>query len=283
MTKPEARRASRACWPWRGSRQGAPPWTSGRIEARRRLPTATIPWVSNGLNARQVISLVEETETAIELLDEGLRVIAEWDGGEDHRIRGLFSMSQGFERLLKLTMTLILRGEGAPPSSAHFKKKQYRHQLLPLFDEILDKARANADLMRALRDDIDFCASDKQLREMLDILGEFGESGRYHNLDVLLDGSSQADDSMSRWDALAVAILNEDSKWSQRMHADHALFSRTWYPHLAATQIGTLQRAARFLVRLWTLGPAQGEGKRFKGSLGRFLNLTDEQLASLPR
>ena len=65
------------------------------------------------------------------------------------------------------------------------------------------------------------------------------------------------------------------------MH-DYALFSRTWYPHLAARQVEALQRAARFLVRLWTLGPAQGEGKKFKGSLRRFLNLTDDQLDSIP-
>ena len=249
----------------------------------RRLPTGTIPQVSSGLNPRQVVALVDEIETAIKLLDEALRVIAKWDGSDDHRIRGLFSMSQGFERLLKLTMTLILRGEGAPPSSAHFKQKKYRHQLLPLFDEILDKARADTDLMQALGKDIDFCSSNEHLREMLDILGGFGEAGRYHNLDVVLDGSSQADDSMERWDALAVAIFNEDPKWSQRMHGDdYALFSQTWYPHLAATQIAALQRAARFLVTLWTLGPAQGEGKKFKGSLGRFLNLADDQLASLP-
>ena len=236
------------------------------------------------MNPGQVVSLVEETETAIKLLDEGIRVIAAWDGGEDDRIRGLFSMSQGFERLLKLTMTLILRGEGAPPSSTHFKRKEYRHRLLTLFDEILDKARVNSDVMQrqALREDIDFCESDERLREMLDILGEFGESGRYHNLDVILDGSSPAEDSMRRWDALDVAIFSEDPKWSQPMHADQALCSQSWYPHLAARQVETLQRAARFLVRLWTVGPAQGEGKKLKGLLSRFLNLNEDQLASMP-
>ena len=238
--------------------------------------------MSNGLNPRQVVSLVEETETALKLLDEGIRVIAEWDGGEDGRVRSLFSLSQGFERLLKLTMTLILRGEGAPPASTYFKKEKYRHRLLTLFDEILDKARADSDVMQALRKDIDFCASDKHLRDMFDILGEFGESGRYHNLDVILDGSSPADDSMSRWDDLALAILSEDPQLSQQMHADQALFSQSWYPHLAARQVETLQRAARFLVRLWTVGPAQGEGKKLKGLLSRFLNLNEDQLASVP-
>lgn len=238
--------------------------------------------MSNDLSPGQVMSVVEETETAIKLLDEGIRVIAEWDGGEDNRIRGLFSISQGFERLLKLTMTLILYGEGAPPSSTHFKKKRYRHRLLPLFEEILDKARANPDLMQALREDIDSCASDRHLTKMLDILGGFGEAGRYHNLDVLLDSSSRADDSMSRWEELEIAVLREDPQWHRLMESNPVLFSRTWYPHLAARQVGTLQRAARLLVRLWTLGPAQGHGRRFSGLLKRFLSLTDDQLASLP-
>ena len=254
------------------------------IQTGRRPPTVTIPEVQSGLNPGQVVSLVEETETAIKLLDEGIRVIAAWDGGEDDRIRGLFSMSQGFERLLKLTMTLILRGEGAPPSSTHFKKRKYRHRLLPLLDDILAKARVDAELMKrqALRDDIDFCASDRHLREMFDIFGEFGEGGRYHNLDVLLDSSSQADDPMRRWEALEKAIHDEDAKWFQLMRSDPALWSERWYPHLAARQVETLQRVARLLVRLWTLGPARADGQRLSGLLRRFLFLTNDQLASLP-
>ena len=79
------------------------------------LPTVTIPQVPSGSTTDQRFSLVDETETAITLLEEGIRAVAEWDGGEDRRIRGLFSLSQGFERLLKLTMTLILYGEVAQP------------------------------------------------------------------------------------------------------------------------------------------------------------------------
>ena len=247
------------------------------------LATTTIPEVQSGLNPSQVVSLVEETETAIKLLDEGIRVIAAWDGGEDNRIRGLFSTSQGFERLLKLTMTLILYGEGAHPSSEDFKK-QYGHRLLPLLDDVLDKVRSDPDSMmrQALRDDIDFCASDRHLREMFAIFGEFGTGGRYHNLDVVLDSSSQADNPMRRWEGVEKAIHEEDPKWFRLMQSDPALWTRRWYPHLAATQTATLQRAARFLVRLWTLGPAQAEGKKLKGSLRRFLFLTDDQLASPP-
>ena len=171
-----------------------------------------------------------------------------------------------------------------PPSSKDFKQKKYRHLLLPLLDDILAKATADADAMKrqALRDDIDFCASDKHLREMLKVFGEFGEGGRYHNLDVVLDSSSRADDPMSRWDELEMTLHDEDPKWLRLMESDPARWSERWYPHLAATQIATLQRAARFLVRLWTLGPARAEGQRFSGLLRRFLSLRDDQLASLP-
>ena len=77
-----------------------------------------------------------------------------------------------------------------------------------------------------------------------------------------------------------MALHSEDPEWLRLMESDPALWSERWYPHLAARQVETLQRAARFLVRLWTLGPAQGEGKKLKGSLRRFLSLTDDQLAS---
>ena len=90
---------------------------------------------------------------------------------------------------------------------------------------------------QALRDDVDFCASDKHLREMFDIFGEFGERDRYHNLDVVLDGHSQADDPMRRWEALETAIHSEDPQWSRLMESDPALWSERWYPHLAAAQM----------------------------------------------
>lgn len=256
---------------------------ASRTLAGRCTPTVTIPRVQSSLSTDQLFSLIDEMDTAIALLDEGIRIIAQWEGGEDRRILALFSMSQGFERLLKLTMTLILYCEGVQPSSKVFKKK-YGHRLLLLLDDVLDKARADADLMQrpALRDDIDFCASDEHLREMLDILGKFGEGDRYYNLDVVLDGHSPADDPMRRWEALETAVHDEDPKWDRLVGSDPALWSERLYPHLAAKQIATLQRAARFLVRLWTLGPARADGQRFSGRLRRFLFLTDGQLASLP-
>ena len=140
--------------------------------------------VRNDLNIDQSLSLIHETETAIMLLDEGIRVISEWDGGQDHRIRGLFSTSQGFERLLKLTMTLILTGEGKPPSSKDLKR-EYGHHLLQLLDDILNKAKDDAEFAKTQRllydiptigmtkteirnrppfqDDIAFCRSDRVL------------------------------------------------------------------------------------------------------------------------
>ena len=128
----------------------------------------------------------------------------------------------------------------------------------------------------------DFCASNEHLWEILDILGEFGAGGRYDNLDVLMDSRSQADHPMERWKALEKSVHDEDPNWLQLMQSDTRLWSQRWYPYLAARQVEAVQRVARFLVRLWTLGPARAQGKRLSGLLGRFLFITDEQLRSSP-
>ena len=152
------------------------------------------------------------------LLEEGIWCIARWRrreatsyAGEDRRILGLFLVSLGLERLLKLTMAMILHGEGAKPSSQDFKN-DYGHRRSELLNDIIGKARADAFLMKwkAFRDDIDFCASDRHFREMLNILEEFGTQGRYHNLNMVLDSRSRTDHPIRRWNTLEQRLHDED-------------------------------------------------------------------------
>ena len=234
----------------------------------------------------RIRSLIEERNTAIMLLEEGIWCIARWKGreagwygGEDRRILGLFLVSQGLERLLKLTMTLILHGEDIYPSATKFKNK-YRHRLSALLGDIVDKARSDAFLMKwkMFRDDIDFCASDRHFREMLDILEEFGTGGRYHNLNMVLDSRSQTDHPIRRWDALEQTLHDEDPPWNELKQYDKRQWIQRWYPHLAEKQTETLQRVARFILRLWRVGPAREHGQSFVDSRTPFLSVEDEYL-----
>jgi len=73
-------------------------------------------------------------------------------------------------------------------------------------------------------------------------------------------------------------ICKADRKWFGLMESDPASFSRQWYPALAAIQTECLQRAARAITRIRTLGPAQESGQAMTGTINRYLFLTDDQL-----
>ena len=225
------------------------------------------------------LAFIYETETAVTLVGAGIETIAKWDGAEDQRTIGLHLLAQGFERLLKVTLALIqLNEEGTFPSSKRLK--QYGHVLSGLLDDILtacDRDRAFVD-RPAIMHDVEFLASNDLWRAILDVLSELGSGGRYHDLDTILDGQAQSQRPLDLWEKIEMDLCKADPKWFALLNSDLAAFSRQWYPALAETQTEVLQRAARAIARMWTLGPAQKGGKAMTGVIGRYLSLTDDQL-----
>ena len=235
------------------------------------------------LPPERVVSFIEETETAILLLDEGMRIIQAHNGGFDRRIVALHLTAQGFERFLKLTRAQALLTRGGELPSAR-QARQWGHRLLPLLDATVDELERDQSFSTrpAVRADLDFLRSDTRFRDLFAVLDEFATGGRYHNLDVMLDGRSAARSPLDRWNDYEMDRLREDAQWIRLMTTDPAGFGDTWYPHLAAIQIRILQRSARALARAWTLGPAQDLGRRLTGVIGRYLFLTDDELVRCP-
>lgn len=234
--------------------------------------------LSEHLSSAQAVAFIEETETAVQLLDEGIRVIESWDGGVDRRIVGLHLMAQGFERLLKLTRSLCqLQQDGRFPKS--HEARQWSHRLVELLDGTIGRFEADLDFTArpAIQQDIDFLRSDPHWRRLIGALEEFASGGRYHNLDVMLAGEPG-----DGWSDTESALFRGDPQWSKLMNDDPVGFGTQWYPYLAQVQVRTLQRAARALTRAWTLGPARDPGSRLTGVIKRFLFLTDDQLSACP-
>ena len=187
---------------------------------------------------------------------------------------------EGFERLLKVTKALIQLGEeGTLPSSRQFRT-QYGHVLSGLLDDVLAACRRDETFTArpAIGCDIEFLASDELWRDMLDVLSELGSGGRYHDLDTMLDGNANSQRPLDLWEIIEMDICKADPKWIPLMESDPASFSRQWYPALSAIQTETLQRAARAITRMWTLGPAQENGRTMTGTISRYLYLMDGQL-----
>ena len=238
---------------------------------------------NQALPPERMVSFIEETETAVMLLDEGIRIIETHDGGFDRRIVALHLIAQGFERFLKLTRAQIrLSRQGSLPSTQQVKR--WGHRLLALLDATIDELEQDQSfsVRPAIRSDLDYLRSEARFRDLFAILDEFATGGRYHNLDVMLDGQSTTQSPLDRWNAYEMDIFGDEPRWLHLMTTDSAGFNDAWYPYLAGIQTRTLQQAARALTRAWTLGPAQDPGRQLTGVIGRFLFLTDDQLASCP-
>ncbi|MXY10403.1 MAG: hypothetical protein F4Z00_00170 [Acidimicrobiaceae bacterium] len=235
---------------------------------------------TDGLDSERFLGFIFETETAVALLGEGIGHIASCDGGDARRTIALHLLAQGYERFLKVTHAVNqLSLEGALPTSRQIRR-EFGHVLTKLLDEIVAGCRSDSTFISrpAIQDDMDFLVADDHWREILDILSDLGSGGRYHDLDTMLDGESTWDSPLDRWKALEMAYLSADPKWQELMESDPAKFARQWYPALAAKQTETLQRAARAIARMWTLGPAQPHAQRLTGIIGRFLFIMDDDL-----
>lgn len=234
------------------------------------------------LDPDRFLAFVYETETAITLLDEGVERLVAWEGGEDRRFVAMQLLAQGFERFLKVTKAVIqLNTEGTLPTSKQLRT-EYGHGLSKLLDDIVAACRQDSDFTNrpAIRDDLDYLATDSHWRELVEILSDFGSGGRYHDLNTMLDGPSGALSPLQRLEDLEMDFCRADSSWSRLMQSNAASFQRKWYPALAAKQTETLQRAARAIARMWTLGPASENGRRLTGIIKRFLFLTDDKLST---
>ena len=234
------------------------------------------------LDIDRFVAFVYETETAVTLLEEGIERLAAWDGGEDRRFVAMQLLAQGFERFLKVTKAVIqLNTEGALPTSKQFRT-EYGHGLSKLLDDIVAACRQDSDFTGrpAIRDDLDFLATDDHWRKMVKILSDFGSGGRYHDLNTMLNGPTGGPSPLQRLEDLEMDFCQAESPWLKLMESNAVEFQRKWYPALAAKQTETLQRAARAVARMWTLGPASENGRRLTGIIKRFLFLTDDKLST---
>ena len=237
---------------------------------------------TDGLDSERFLAFFFETETAVALLGEGIGHIASWDGEDDRRIIALHLLAQGYERFLKVTHAVNrLSTEGTLPTSRQLRR-EFGHVLTDLLDEIVAACRNDSTFISrpAIQDDMNFLAADGHWRETLDILSDLGSGGRYHDLDTMLDGRSAWDSPMDRWKALEMAYSRTDPRWQQLMDSDPASFLHQWYPALAAKQTETLQRAARAIARMWTLGPAQPHARKLTAVIGRFTSIMDDNLTT---
>jgi len=231
------------------------------------------------LTTLQKLSIGEELFTAIRLLKCGLCELNRMDGANDFFHLPIQLLASGFERLMKTVICchhLAVKGEF--PKRQIFPKGKRGHDLIYLLDVITKQCFSDEYLSRipAARQDINFLRNNKQLRRIVQILSEFGQSARYYNLNVVLGEEDPGPSPDDQWQELEMEILKEDPNWAQNIQdpnqtdAIHELINRKLTIHC--------ERLARSLSRLFTIGGLGDEAKRISSYTHDFLFLMDEQL-----
>lgn len=121
----------------------------------------------------------------------------------------LFNLSIGIERLLKaiLIIDYMLQNNLSSPSKKQLKG--YGHRIINLYNSVVIIANREGVAVA------DFDSLDTINQNILNLLSNFAQSTRYHNLDSL-DSGRLSKDPLSHWEEIISEILGEDVSEKQR-------------------------------------------------------------------
>jgi hypothetical protein len=220
-----------------------------------------------------VTAIVDLLVSAMEMLSSGLTALQETEREPDLD-SVLQQLATGSERFLKVTLMEVTRNTtGRRPRWKEVRTLS--HTLLAVLDALTAEARKVAEYTErpACRADLEFLDSEIGLRRLLDVLGHFGTRGRYSQIDGLLKGALDPDsDPKTRWRTIETDLLlaRPDFERIQTSEIVQACSEEI---------VSRLQRMARAIARMWTLGAVGDEGGQFCGVVGTSLFLRDEDLA----
>lgn len=227
----------------------------------------------NPLPPIEVMAVIDLLVSAMEMLSSGLTALQETEREPDLD-SVLQQLAMGFERFLKVTLMEVTRN-----NSGHRpvwkEMKGLSHSLLAVLDELAAEARKVTEYTErpACKADLDFLESEIGLRRLLRVLGDFGAGGRYNQIDGLLKGSLDPEcDPKTRWCAIETDLLLERPDFETLQTSEMVQVS-------SEEIVQRLQRMARAIARMWTLGAVGAEGGQFCSVIGTFLFLRDEELA----
>lgn len=242
----------------------------------------------NVLTSEQMLALADEARAVVQLSRRGIEEIWRIDAANDFVHLPLQLLAQGFERLLKLTYALALLRDGSLPEPGTFRGRgAYGHDILRLTDDLLSVVADRSEYADrpAVKDDLAFIRSNSDLRRILHLLSTFGTWSRYYRFDEFLDPTSvdPADDPDAEWQKIETDVIRGEADGMQLL-SDPSRSSEV-HRRISEHVTGLLERFARAITRMWTLGALHKEASRHLGVINDFLFLRDEDLGSsrLPR
>jgi hypothetical protein len=111
------------------------------------------------------------------------------------------------------------------------------------------------------------------------LLSRFGQSARYYYLDVVQGCQPTAEDPEAAWQQLETSIVLSRKDLMKKLEMGDT--SGDVGQIVRSIVVSKLERFARALCRLFTIGRIGQEAQRYVGYIGSFLHLRDEQLGQI--
>ncbi len=238
-----------------------------KCEQAERQPMPTI---------QQHAALDNELLTAVRLIQSGLGLLQGITGANDFYHLPMLTLASGFERFMKTLICLgALQKKGEYPRQTCLKRLD--HDLEALLETIIGEYFTQEYVrgVPAAAADVNYLRSDPDLRQLVKILSDFAKSARYHNLDVVTGKLNPAADPKEVWERHELKALTQlglDEGLCDPSKLDRAY--KTLMPHFVAH----VERLARALSRLFTIGGLGKEARTYTGHIATFLFLTDDEL-----
>ena len=229
-------------------------------------------------NTLQKLAIDQELLDTVRLIRSGFGQLQQLDGANDFYHMPLLTLSSGFERFLKVILCFRhLEKTGDFPRPNEISSGRQGHDLALLLNKVREECflAKYVESIPVAKADLAYLESD-ELSPFFRILGRFGQAARYHHLDVVL-GREPATDSPDReWESLETAILISRPKLLKELEENPG--SDRVFREIAAEVVARLERLARALARLFTIGEIGTEAKRYLSYVGGFVHLRDEEL-----
>ena len=155
-------------------------------------------------------ALIEEFETSKKLIDLGFGELQNISLSNNFYFLPFQLLSQGFERFLKAY--ICLKHFEQYDTFPLFKeiKDKLGHDLEKLLKEILKKYYTKDSRVQFVCDD-DFLKNDKEFKELLSIISEFGKFGRYYNFDVITGKTKIDENPKVLWEQYEGKIMKQNN------------------------------------------------------------------------
>ena len=237
----------------------------------------------------QKFAIDQELLDAIRLIRCGLGQLQLMNTGNDFYHMPLLVLSSGFERFLKIIICFrhLEKFSRYPDSSYQHQPSGFKpfgrgtegHNIAQLLNVIIDENFENGypDSCDVARRDLTYIRS-RELRDFINILARFGQSYRYHYLNVVLGETSTTNPPDREWEELETSLLLSQPELFKELEggdSDRAI------KEITKQIVIKLERFTRALARLFTIGKIGAEAKAYTSYISSFLFLQDDDLGNI--